>query len=91
MILTALAALTLAVPAAAQTAPKETDSQRWTREWEERLHNDFAYLARYRDDNAKLSAPVAGQPRVVFMGDSITEGWVGKIDRKSTRLNSSHI
>lgn len=79
VILTALAALTLAAPAAAQTAPKETDSQRWTREWEERLHNDFAYLARYRDDNAKLSAPVAGQPRVVFMGDSITEGWVGKM------------
>ncbi|MBB4611337.1 GDSL-type esterase/lipase family protein [Sphingomonas yabuuchiae] len=79
VILTALAALTLAAPAAAQTAPKETDAQRWTREWEERLHNDFAYLARYRSDNAKLSAPVAGQPRIVFMGDSITEGWAGKM------------
>lgn len=79
VILTALAALTLAAPAAAQTAAKETDSQRWTSEWEERLHNDFAYLARYRSDNAKLSAPAAGQPRIVFMGDSITEGWVGKM------------
>ena len=79
VVLTALMALTLAAPAVAQTAPKETDSQRWTREWEERLHNDFAYLARYRDDNARLAAPVPGQPRVVFMGDSITEGWVGKM------------
>ncbi|MCT8000917.1 SGNH/GDSL hydrolase family protein [Sphingomonas sanguinis] len=75
--LAALLALTLATSASAQQ--KETDGQRWAREWEERLHNDFAYLARYRDDNAKLGAPVAGQPRVVFMGDSITEGWVGKM------------
>lgn len=77
LVLAALMALTLAGPASAQQ--KETDAQRWTREWEERLHNDFGYLARYRDDNAKLGAPVAGQPRVVFMGDSITEGWVGKM------------
>lgn len=75
--LAALLALTLATSASAQQ--KETDGQRWAREWEERLHNDFGYLARYRDDNAKLGAPVAGQPRVVFMGDSITEGWVGKM------------
>ncbi|WP_433909308.1 SGNH/GDSL hydrolase family protein [Sphingomonas yabuuchiae] len=78
VILAALAALTLAAPACAQTAPKETDAQRWTRQWEERLHNDFAYLARYRDDNAKLPAPVAGQPRVIFMGDSITENWASR-------------
>ncbi|GAA3257436.1 hypothetical protein GCM10020258_17680 [Sphingomonas yabuuchiae] len=88
VILTALAALTLAAPAAAQTAPKETDAQRWTREWEERLHNDFAYLARYRSDNAKLSAPVAGQPRIVFMGDSITEGWAGKMPQFFTPVGS---
>ena len=75
--LAALMALPFAAPASAQQ--KETVAQRWTREWEERLHNDFGYLARYRDDNAKLGAPVAGQPRVVFMGDSITEGWVGKM------------
>ena len=77
LVLAALMALTFAAPASAQQ--KETDAQRWTREWEERLQNDFGYLARYRDDNAKLGAPVAGQPRVVFMGDSITEGWVGKM------------
>jgi lysophospholipase L1-like esterase len=33
---------------------------------------DWANLARYREDNSKLS-PV--EERVVFMGDSITDGW----------------
>jgi lysophospholipase L1-like esterase len=32
-------------------------------------------LARYSDSNTKLPAPVAGRPRVVFMGDSITDLW----------------
>jgi lysophospholipase L1-like esterase len=31
--------------------------------------------ARYRDQNAKLGPPPAGENRVVFMGDSITDGW----------------
>lgn len=40
---------------------------------EDRLHNDWAWLARYRDENAKLPPP--GPARVVFMGNSITQGW----------------
>lgn len=36
---------------------------------------DFANLARYQEDNARLSAPRRGEQRVVFMGNSITEGW----------------
>ncbi len=32
-------------------------------------------LARYADANRKLGAPQAGKPRVVFLGDSITELW----------------
>jgi lysophospholipase L1-like esterase len=39
------------------------------------LHNDFANFARYRDANRQLPAPVSGEQRVVFMGNSITEGW----------------
>ncbi len=39
------------------------------------LHNDFANFARYRDANRQLRAPVSGEKRVVFMGNSITEGW----------------
>lgn len=44
---------------------------------EERLHNDWAYLARYRDENARLGPPKPGEQRVVFLGNSITEGWAG--------------
>src|SRR5205085_8579714 len=41
---------------------------------EERLHNDWANLGRYRDSNAVVPAPKPGENRVVFMGNSITEG-----------------
>ena len=40
-----------------------------------RLHNDWAWLERYRDENAALGAPGPGERRVVFIGNSITEGW----------------
>ncbi|WP_447897191.1 SGNH/GDSL hydrolase family protein [Stenotrophomonas sepilia] len=36
---------------------------------------DWPQLQHYRDANARLPAAVLGQPRVVFFGDSITEGW----------------
>jgi lysophospholipase L1-like esterase len=36
---------------------------------------DWAELARYRDDNRALKPPAAGETRVVFMGDSITDVW----------------
>jgi acyl-CoA thioesterase I len=39
------------------------------------LRNDWANLQRYREANAQLAAPAAGERRVVFMGNSITEGW----------------
>jgi lysophospholipase L1-like esterase len=32
-------------------------------------------LRRYAEANAQLPPPAAGQPRVVFYGDSITDGW----------------
>src|SRR5262245_29340517 len=38
------------------------------------LLTDWAWLAQYRDDNAKLLAG-GTKVRAVFMGDSITEGW----------------
>ena len=41
----------------------------------QRVVADFGQLQRYRDANAQLPAAVPGQPRVVFFGDSITEGW----------------
>ena len=39
------------------------------------LLTDFGWLARFKDEDTKLGPPAAGENRVVFMGDSITEGW----------------
>ena len=39
------------------------------------LRTDWANLAKYREANVKLPPPVAGENRVVFFGNSITEGW----------------
>ncbi|MFL5441333.1 MAG: GDSL-type esterase/lipase family protein, partial [Myxococcales bacterium] len=41
----------------------------------DRSKTDWAYLERYREDNAALGPPRAGEHRVVFMGNSITDGW----------------
>jgi len=51
---------------ASNTEAQPTDQQ---------LRTDWANLAKYRDDNARLSAPANNENRVVFMGNSITEGW----------------
>jgi lysophospholipase L1-like esterase len=37
--------------------------------------DDWPQLGRYRDANAALAAPAAGERRVVFYGDSITDAW----------------
>lgn len=37
--------------------------------------SDFADLHRYRAANAELGKPASGERRVVFLGDSITDGW----------------
>ena len=37
--------------------------------------NDWANLARYHDADVKTPPPATGETRVVFMGDSITDGW----------------
>lgn len=39
------------------------------------LKTDPAGLKRYREANAQLPPPAPGENRVVFMGDSITDGW----------------
>jgi len=36
---------------------------------------DFGWLARFKEADLALAPPTAGENRVVFMGDSITEGW----------------
>jgi lysophospholipase L1-like esterase len=41
---------------------------------------DWPQLAKYRAANAALPAPAPGENRVVFMGNSITEGWAAHFD-----------
>jgi lysophospholipase L1-like esterase len=36
---------------------------------------DWAQLKRYREPNSKVMPPAKNEDRVVFMGDSITDGW----------------
>src|SRR5687768_13851546 len=42
---------------------------------EQRFHNDWADLERYRRANTELPTPGPGERRVVFMGNSIMESW----------------
>ena len=54
-------------------------AQKEMSDWEKaeliRIKTDWPNLARYRAENEKLGLPAAGENRVVFMGNSITEGW----------------
>ena len=41
----------------------------------ERMKTDFGYLAKFKEENKQVLAPKANENRVVFLGNSITEGW----------------
>jgi len=66
-------ALALPLVARAQTQAQETYQQRKER----LLHEDFPELSRYAADNARILA-AAETVNIVFLGDSITEGWKSK-------------
>ena len=59
---------------AAQDAAELTKLQTDLQRAQEKL-NDWPNLARYRDANTQVPPPPANEQRVVFMGDSITDGW----------------
>ena len=42
---------------------------------ENTLAQDWANLDRYRNENTEIGSPSKSEERVVFMGNSITEGW----------------
>lgn len=68
------AALPFAGPAMAQTAARE---ETWDEKWQRGLREDWPGLRRYAADNAAVLK--SGVPtRIVFLGDSITEGWRDK-------------
>jgi lysophospholipase L1-like esterase len=64
-------------PASAEAeAAKKAADEAYRQRQEYLLHNDWAYLERYAAANRRLPAPQPGRPRVVIIGNSITEGWV---------------
>ncbi len=69
----------LAALAGAQTtptaAPADAAKLQTALDWATRTLQDWSNLNRYRADNAKVAPPAAGEERVVFMGDSITDFW----------------
>lgn len=62
-------------------APAPTPAAQKHPEWEHlnqhdrQLLTDFPWLARFKEADQKLGPPAPDEKRVVFMGDSITEGW----------------
>ena len=68
--------LTASACAQLQSMPPDTpETQRARMERMEKWLNDWPNLARFADANAKLPPPAKNERRVVFMGDSITQGW----------------
>jgi lysophospholipase L1-like esterase len=61
-------------PAAGTTLSGHPADSYWTAH-DKQLVTDFGWLARYKDADDKLPKPQPGEKRIVFMGDSITEGW----------------
>jgi lysophospholipase L1-like esterase len=69
-----LLAAGLMLPFAAHAQAAE---ESWEQKWNRMLKEDWPGLGRYADENRRLIASGA-KTRIVFMGDSITEGWKGK-------------
>lgn len=69
--------LLFAYTASAQaTAPATADDKvRTELDRAQKTLKDWANLGRYKADNASVKPPAAGESRVVFMGDSITDAW----------------
>ncbi len=61
--------------APAQAAPPPTPVDEGQLKHNKQLKEDWPWLGHLKDANAALAAPAQGENRVVFMGDSITEGW----------------
>jgi len=54
---------------------RNLEQERQQRVTQDALENDWANLAKYREENAKLGPPGPNENRVVFYGNSITEVW----------------
>ena len=65
-------------PAAAQTTPEAAAAAAALKAKArlDQLKNDWASLSKYKEADLALGAPAAGENRVVFMGDSITQAGI---------------
>jgi lysophospholipase L1-like esterase len=72
-------AQTAAPVPSAPAVPAAPDPQKQIETMQKKLA-DWAQLDRYRSANAALPAPAAGEKRVVFYGDSITDAWARHTD-----------
>ena len=45
------------------------------KDYADRLSKDWPFIKRFESENSTVPAPAPGEKRVVFMGNSITEGW----------------
>ena len=60
---------------AAAARPEAAPVSAYQKALDEQVLTDFPWLARFKEADAALGTPAAGENRVVFMGDSITQGW----------------
>ncbi len=70
-----LAALSFSAAAMAQAPAPGAQAIAAKLQADETRLADWPQLGRYRSENAALPAPAKNEPRVVFMGDSITDMW----------------
>ena len=80
LAMAAVAAITAQAPATPPAPPAEPTCPEMATALQALLRNDvrlrdWPQLSRYREANRALAAPAAGEARVVFMGDSITDAW----------------
>jgi len=73
-LVTISAAFVAAQSPAPATADPCAETKTQLTQMEDRL-KDWPALGRYHDANTKVAAPANDEQRVVFMGDSITDGW----------------
>jgi len=65
----------VAASAPAVAKPAEAPVSDWEKAHQEQLKNDWPWLARFKEADQAMAPVAAGENRVVFMGDSITQGW----------------
>ncbi|RFS18933.1 acylhydrolase [Chitinophaga silvatica] len=57
----------------------DVEAARKKKQEEERMNQDWACLKCFAEANSKVVPPAAGEKRVVFMGNSITIGWLNTV------------